>query len=164
MKHSRLVLRMLAMGALMSAILDAPAANQHSTNAASGEVLLTGSLGRLVRVPTDDVPPGLLPPADMGLNAQTPNPSRGTKIPEAVRRRTEENRVRQDTFEFFPAAQPRLMPYLAAQDEYRLGRVGALCRPAPRGALQRFSGWVECGGYRFRPCTGRWSAQRADPT
>ncbi len=30
---------------------------------------MTGSLGRLVRVPTNDVPPGLLPPADMGLNA-----------------------------------------------------------------------------------------------
>ncbi len=118
MKHSRFVLRMLAIGALLSATLHASAADQTSTNDASGEVLLTGSLGRLVRVPTNDVPPGLLPPANMGLNAQIPNPSRGTKIPEVVQRRTEENRARQDTFEFFPAAQPQLMPYLAAQDEY----------------------------------------------
>ena len=54
----------------------------------------------------------------MGLNAQIPNPARGTKLPEAVLQRLHENRAGQDTFEFFPAAQPQLMPYLAAQDEY----------------------------------------------
>lgn len=152
MNHSRLVLRLLASGTLMSAILNAPAANQPSTNAASGEVLLTGSLGRLVRVPTNDVPPGLLPPADMGLNAQIPSPARGIKIPMAVQRRTEENRARQDTFEFFPAAQPELMPYLAAQDEYgnTAFRPDPLIPNTPLDSLvQQGKYWLSAYGLRY---------------
>jgi hypothetical protein len=68
-------LRSLAVVTLAAAISPA-AAVQNSTNNSSDEVLLTGSLGRLVKVPANEVPSGLLPPADMGLNAQIPNPAR----------------------------------------------------------------------------------------
>ena len=54
------------LGFLAAAILNAPAADQSPTNTAAGDVLLTGSLGRLVKVPTNEVPEGLLPPPTWG--------------------------------------------------------------------------------------------------
>ena len=114
----RILLQNARRGALAAASLTVPAAGQNPTNAPSGDALLTGALGRLVKVPTNEVPPGLLPPADLGLSSQIPQPARGTKIPEAVLQRQHEKRAGQATFQFFPSAQPRLMPYLAAQDEF----------------------------------------------
>ncbi len=55
-------LTMLAAVTLVAAITNAPAADQNSTNTATGHMLLTGSLGGLVRVSTNEVPAGLLPP------------------------------------------------------------------------------------------------------
>ena len=109
-----------ALGCLFATLAIGHAQSPVGTNAASssGDALLKGSLGRLVKVPTNQVPPGLLPPADLGLSSQIPQPARGTKIPEEVLQRQHEKRSGQTTFQFFPAAQPRLMPYLAAQDEF----------------------------------------------
>jgi len=150
MNHSRFFLLTLAVGTL--AIMNAAAADQTPTNTASGEVLLTGSLGQLVRVPTNAVPPGLLPPASMGLNAQIPHPSRGTKIPEAVLQRSQENRAGQDTFEFSPPIQPQLKPYLAAQDEYgnTAFRPDPLIPSTPLASLvQQGKYWLSAYGLRY---------------
>ncbi len=44
------------------------------------------------------------------------------------------------------------------------GRVVALRRPAPRATAQRLLVWHVGIKGEFRPCTGRWSSQRNDPT
>ena len=81
-------------------------------------MLLTGNLGKLVTVTTNKVPPSLLPPAAVGMKGQIPSPARGKKIPDTVQQRQEDQREGRNELEFFPSFQPRLAPYLAAQDEY----------------------------------------------
>ena len=81
----------------------------------TGQVLLTDSLGRVVVKPASSLPPSLLPPADIGLEHQVPHPGKGARAPTEVESRNEA--ARPVGFELFPATQPRLMSYLAAQDE-----------------------------------------------
>jgi porin len=152
MNQTRFPLRAFAVGVLASTVFNSPAAGQNPTNSPSGEVLLTGSLGHLVRVATNDVPPGLLPPPAMGLNVQIPNPLRGTKIPESVLQRLNEHRAEQDTFEFFPAPQAKLMPYLGAQDEFgnTAFRPDPLIPFTPLDALvQQGKYWSSAYGLRY---------------
>src|SRR5262245_43945944 len=102
--------------ALISVTL-ARGADSNSTNHSHG-VLLTDPLGKLVVVPTNQIPAGLLPPPQLGLRGQTPTPLRGMELPSAVQKRLREAQRDQKEFKFFPSAQPLLMPYLAAQDEF----------------------------------------------
>ncbi|MBX3732037.1 MAG: carbohydrate porin [Verrucomicrobiae bacterium] len=103
-----------------------------------GELLQYDSLGRLVATPTNAIPPPLLPPHSMGIQSQIPNPPRGLGHADAtIRRRIDE--VPRVGWEWFPAAPPPLMPYLAGND--RLGntslRPGSLFEVTPwEGAIQ----------------------------
>ena len=88
-----------------------------SPNAGPGQVLLNGSLGQLIKVPSNAVPANLLPPPGIGLEYQVPQPTRGTQVPEPVQQRLKEAQQKQTGPELFPAAQPSLMPYLGSNDE-----------------------------------------------
>jgi porin len=110
--------RVLWLAWLVATVGPAPAAETVGTNGSSGNALLTGPLGQLVAVPTNEIPRGLLPPEALGLGSQIPSPARGTKVPPLVLQRLHERRSLQDEFQWLPAAQPKLMPYLAAQDEF----------------------------------------------
>jgi hypothetical protein len=114
-----------------------PPADQGPSTGAADEVLLTGNLGELVKVPASTLPPDLLPPPAIGLRSQIPNPARGAKIPMPVRQRLQETREGKEEFQFFPSYQPRLMPYLASQDEFgnTAIRPGALIPSTPVEAL-----------------------------
>jgi len=144
-----------ALGCLFATLAIGYAQSPGGTNAASssGDALLKGSLGRLVKVPTNQVPPGLLPPADLGLSSQIPQPARGTKIPEEVLQRQHEKRSGQTTFQFFPAAQPRLMPYLAAQDEFG----NTAIRPDPLIRSTPLDRLAQQGKYRLSEAGLRYS-------
>jgi porin len=100
-------------------------------------MLLNGSLGQLVKVPTNAVPANLLPPSDIGVESQVPQPARGAQVADPVLQRQQEAQDRQAAFEFFPAAQPKLMPYLGSLEV--LGntaiRPGALIATTPWDAL-----------------------------
>ena len=52
-------------------------------------MLLLDQLGHLVGVPTNAVHRSLLPPRDLGLKQQTPNPVEGTDVPDEVLQRLE---------------------------------------------------------------------------
>jgi porin len=129
-----------------------PAAESAPTNAPPGDALLTGPLGRLVAVPTNEIPRGLLPPPKLGIGSQVPTPARGTRVPESVLQRLQERRSGQDEFQWFPAAQARLMPYLAAQDEFGNTAIhpGPLIPSTPiEVAAQRGKYWLSEIGLRY---------------
>lgn len=102
--------------ALVAVSLSATAAN--STNPPTAGILLTDSLGRVVRVPTNEVPASLRPPAAIDGTHQTPQSAKGARQLDLVSERTELGRAGAEGFVFFPAVQPRLMPYLANLDEF----------------------------------------------
>ena len=92
-----------------------------------GTLLQFDSLGRLVEVPSESVPADLLPPKEMGLESQQPNPPRGLLTPEAVLERQEQGRQNSPERTWFPGFQPHLEPYLAGIDS--LGNTAL--RPGP---------------------------------
>ena len=108
---------LIGVAALIAAALTTPGIAGEPTNASAPGMLLISPLGKPVTVLTNALPPGLLPPPEMGLNSQVPTPARGGSTPESVRQRQEESRKGQDAFKFFPPYQPTIMPYLASQDE-----------------------------------------------
>ncbi len=129
-----------------------PTADQSLSDGPPDEVLLTGSLGQLVKVPAKALPPNLLPPPSIGLKSQIPDPPRGAKVSEPVLRRLRESREGKEKFQFFPSVQPQLMSYLASLDE--LGntaiRPGALIPSTPLDALvQRGKYWLSEYGLRY---------------
>ncbi len=146
-------IRLAAVAAVMVWCLEVQGADQSPTNAPPGEALLTGSLGQLVKVPTNEVPAALLPPPKMGLKSQIPNPTRGTRVSEPVLRRLQENRAGQGEFQFFPATQPRLMPYLGAQDEFG----NTAIRPGPLIPSTALDAPVQQGKYRLSEVGLRYS-------
>ena len=128
------------------------AAELSTTNSAPQHLLLQGSLGQLVPVPTNAVPANLLPPPGIGVQNQIPQPARGVSLPAAVLRRLQETQARQTNFEFFPAAQLKLMPYLGAQDEMgnTAFRPDPLIDITPWDALaQSGKYWVSQYGVRY---------------
>lgn len=106
------------LGALVSFALTVHGAEQSHTNSPPGEVFLTDSLGRIVKVPTNEVPRELHPPAGTGLGRQIPDPAKGVKMPAEVRQRIASGPEIPAAVHWFPAQQPTLMPYLASNDEY----------------------------------------------
>ena len=92
-------------------------ADQSQSNTPPGEVLLTDSLGRVVNVPTNELPRELQPPAKIGLKGQIPEPAKGAGMSREVQKRIEQEAKTVVGLQFFPSVQPRLMPYLASQDE-----------------------------------------------
>ena len=126
MKNTLRLIRLIVFTTLALALC-AQAAEPGSTNVPLPHLLLTDSLGRVVRVPTNEVQRSLLPPPGAGLKHQTPNPIEGRSVPDEVLQRMQEGR---EGFQFFPAISPRLMPYLASFDEHgntALRPVGVPC-------------------------------------
>ncbi|HAB18702.1 MAG TPA: hypothetical protein DCE44_19955, partial [Verrucomicrobiales bacterium] len=93
-------------------------AAEPTNNSSPGGVIMINPLGQAVTVSTNALPPGLLPPARVGLDSQVPTPARGGLLPQAVVDRLSVARSGQEGFELLPAFQPQLMPYLASQDEF----------------------------------------------
>lgn len=120
------------------------------SNSAPGTVLLYDNLGRLVQVPTNKLPSGLLPPPEIGLGRQIPDPVQGSVTPGEVLQRSRQAQV---GFQLFPPVPPPLMPYLASQDEYgnTAIRPGALIPVAP------FEPIVQGGKYRLSEYGFRYS-------
>jgi len=98
------------------------------SNSVPGDMLLLDSLGRVVTVPTNEVPSDLQPAADIGVKHQIPGPTAGTSMPREILQRARAGAI---GFQFFPATPPPLMPYLASQDDYgnTAIRPGALFYP-----------------------------------
>jgi porin len=119
------------------------------SNSVSGDVLLLDNLGRVVVVPTNEVPSGLGPPSDMNLNRQIPEPTPGSIMSDEVLQRTREGEA---GFQLFPAVPPVLMPYLASQDEFgnTVTRPGVLIPFAPSEPLvQGGKYWLSERGFRY---------------
>jgi porin len=115
----------------------------------TNDMLLLDSLGRVVKVPTNEVPSDLQPPSDIGLERQIPNPTTGASVPSEILQRM---RANTNGFQFFPASPPSLMPYLAGQDDYgnTAIRPGALFNFVPLdGPVQGGKYWLSEYGFRY---------------
>jgi porin len=102
--------------ALMTVALPSRGIAKEATNAAPSGILLISPLGQPVNVSTNVLPAALLPPPGVGLKSQVPTPARGSSTPGPVLQRQAEAREGREAFRFFPPYQPKLAPYLAAQD------------------------------------------------
>jgi hypothetical protein len=145
--------RPIAVAAALLLAVTVHAADQSFSNSPPREVLLLDSLGRLVKVPTNEVPAGLQPPARIGLTNQTPVPLRGASQPAEVVQR---ERAAAVGFRLFPAVPPPLMPYLASQDEY--GNMAAA--PGPLISFFPFEPLVQGGKYWLSEYGLRYSLQQ----
>jgi porin len=101
------------------------AAAQEPPTPTPEDILLIDSFGHLVAVPSSSLPARLLPPPEVGLSNQVPNPAGGGKLPPEVLARIAAGRPA--AFTLFPSTQPTLVSYLAGLDE--LGNT--LVRPGP---------------------------------
>jgi len=125
------------------------AAGTNTSGSSSGDMLLLDNLGRVVSVPTNEVPSALQPPANVGLSRQIPNPTKGASLPPEILQRS---RAGTNEFQFFPTTQTSLMSYLASQDEYgnTAIRPGALFFFAPlEGPVQGAKYWLSEYGFRY---------------
>jgi hypothetical protein len=139
----------VALAVALTASLTAFAAGTNSSGSSSGDMLLLDSLGRVVQVPTNEMPAVLQPPADVGLQRQFPSPTRGASVPPELLQRM---RAGTNGFQFFSAAPPPLMPYLASQDEYgnTAIRPDALFFFVPlEGPVQGSKYWLSEYGFRY---------------
>jgi porin len=125
-----------------------------TTNSTPDDLLLLDSLGRLVKVPTNEVPAALQPPAEMGLARQIPNPAAGAIMPPEVRQRVGAGN---NEFQFFPATPPPLGAYLASQDDF--GNTAIL--PDPLFFFVPLEGLVQGGKYRLSEQGFRYSWQQS---
>jgi hypothetical protein len=82
--------RLFRILSLVIAMLTLPAtrgwAATVETNSVPGNMLLLDSMGRVVSVPTNEVPSALQPGAAIGLGRQIPDPTRGSSMPHRRRR------------------------------------------------------------------------------
>jgi porin len=126
-----------------------------SSNAPAGNLLLLDSMGRVVTVPTNEVPSDLRPSADIEVKHQIPEPAKGTSMPQDIQQRAREGAV---GFQFLPATPPPLMPYLASQDDYgnTAIRPGALLP-----AFTPLEGPVQGAKYRLSEYGFRYSLQQS---
>ena len=135
--------------ALATATLTAAAAPAPSSSS-SGNLLLLDNFGRVVQVPTNEVPTSLQPPADIGTTRQLPNPTAGASLPAEILKRAH---AATNGFQFFPAMPPRLMPYLASQDDYG----NTAIRPGALFFFTPLEGLVQGGKYRLSDWGFRYS-------
>ena len=133
----------------LAAPVTAFAAETDTSGSSANDMLLLDSLGRVVRVPTNEVPSELQPPANIGLKRQIPNPTKGASMPPEMLERISKGT---NGFQFFSAAPPLLMPYLASQDEYgnTAIRPDALFFFVPlEGPVQGGKYWLSEYGFRY---------------
>jgi hypothetical protein len=138
-----------AVAAAFLLALTAQAADQNSSDSPPGEILLLDHLERVVKVPTNQMPAWLLPPAAVGVKQQVPTPVQGTSQPREVLQRSQDAAA--EGFRRFPSVPPPLAPYLASQDEF--GNTTA--RPGPLFDVFPFEPIIQGGkywlsGYGFR--------------
>lgn len=142
----------LAAGSMLALAMGVPAAEAGVSSTPPGEMLLLDSLGRTVKVPTNEIPRNLHPPAELGLKHQLPMPTKGVNMPGEVLQRNQEARGGVEELQFFPATQPQLMPYLASQDEFGNTAIkhGALISLVPlEPLLQGGKYWLSENGLRY---------------
>jgi hypothetical protein len=119
------------------------------TASTSGDLLLLDNLGRVVQVPTNEVPSSLQPSGDVGVARQIPDPTAGASVPEEILNRAHEGT---NGFQFFPASPPPIMSYLASRDDYgnTAIRPGALFYLTPlEGPVQGAKYWLSDQGFRY---------------
>ncbi len=136
--------------ALMAVSLTAFADGTNTSGSPSGNMLLLDSMGRVVSVPTNEVPSALQPGAAIGLRRQIPDPTKGASMPREIQQRLGTGAP---GFQFFPAQRPPLMSYLASQDDYgnTAIRPGALFSSfAPlEGPVQNGKYWLSEYGFCY---------------
>jgi len=115
-------------------------------------MLFSDPFGHALKVPTTSVSPGLRPSSAVGLRYQTPTTQKGVSLPSEVVDKLESIWEGLPTFEYFPAAPPRLMFYLYSTDE--LGntavRQGSLIDVAPlEPEVQGAKYWLSGHGLRY---------------
>jgi porin len=135
---------------------DQPDNSNSTTNSTAGsntnDVLLIDSLGRLVAVPTNQVPSAMQPPAE-GVNEQIPTFARGSLAPMAILQRARDA-ITNATF--FPSVPPSLMPYLASQDEYG----NTAMAPGPLFPFLPFEPWIDGAKSHLSQIGFRYSLQQ----
>ena len=105
-----------------------------------------------MRVPAENLPPGLRPQSELGLKHQVPDPPRGRKPPPEMREKLDSMREGLPEFEWFPAVPPSLMPYLYSQDELgnTVARPGPLIDVFPlEPQVQGVKTWASARGLRY---------------
>jgi chloride channel protein, CIC family len=120
-----------------------------ATNTAPSHLLITDSTGQVVKVPTNEVPAALAP---QNLSLQIPTAGHGVPASPEIQQRASESRADNEPLQWFPATQPRLMSYLASQDEYGNTALapGALFLSTPFDEYpQRAKYWLSEGGLRY---------------
>jgi len=130
----------------------ARAADPSSTDSTQGEMLLYNHMGQAVKVPLDSVHPTLHPPSAVGLKYQMPNTHKGASLPTEVVDKLESIWKDLPTFELFPTAPARLMPYLYNNDDFGNTAVqpGALIPMAPlEPEVQGAKYWLANHGLRY---------------
>jgi carbohydrate-selective porin OprB len=147
--HRQIVLA----AALTAASATALADGANTSAPPSGDMLLLDSLGRVVAVPTNEVPAALQPAEDIGLERQMPNPVGGSSMPLEILQR---EGAGVSGFQFFPAHRPRLMPYLASQDDFG----NTAIRPGSLFFLTPLEGPLQGGKYRLSEYGFRYSLEQ----
>jgi hypothetical protein len=89
-----------------------------ATNAPENQVLLNDNFDKVVAIPTNAVPPKLLPPRGISITNQIPSPIRGPLIPGPVQEREQNQRAGRDRLQFFPPFSPPLASCLATVDQF----------------------------------------------
>lgn len=107
--------------------------------------------------PPDQFHPSLLPPSDLGLTHQTPNPIPGMRMADPVQDRIEAGRQATDDWQFLPAARPHLPSYLASID----GCGDTALRPGPLIPFVPLDTVVQGGKYWLAERGFRYSLQQS---
>ena len=90
------------LAALAASTFSLRAAELNSSNTPPGKMLLLDAFGRLVKLPTNEIPQSLHPPAELGLKHQSPMPTKGANLPGEVLQRNKEARGGVEELQFFP--------------------------------------------------------------
>jgi len=88
------------------------------TNARPAHFLLYDSLGKVVRVATNEVQRSMYPPNAIDVERQLPSSAKGSSQAEEVRQRISASKAGTETLTWFPATPPVLAPYLSGLDEF----------------------------------------------
>jgi hypothetical protein len=136
--------------ALAAVSVTAFSTETNTNDSLSGDMLLLDSIGRVVKMPTNEAPSELQPSAAIGLERQIPNPTPGSSMPPELLERLRRNT---NGFQFFSVAPPHLMPYLASQDEY--GNT-AILWPWPTWLQHLLQS--EVGELESPACQSKWSS------
>jgi len=129
------------------------AAAQDVAEPSPGEMLFTDEVGNAVSTPTSGVAAGLRPATALGLKYQTPATHKGVTVPSQTLQKLRSIWEGLPEFELFPAAPPRLMPYLYESDAQgnTAAAPGSLLGVAPFvPEVQQAKYWLSGYGLRYK--------------